>query len=140
MDSLSSTARLICSKQATFIHRLDSKCFQDGLQELSPQALAQRTVGNAIVAMHIRVCVEYPLRPLATGFIMFASPLQHQNLVSYKALLGLLCSDKFRYEIPLNMYCFCTECSYTMAYLLHAYLGRQSIARHNETTRLDKVG
>jgi len=31
VDTLSSTARLICSKQATFIHRLHSKCSKGDL-------------------------------------------------------------------------------------------------------------
>jgi hypothetical protein len=67
---------------------------------------------TAIVAMHIRVNVQHQLRPRHWLHYVRLSPLQTKNSqmeVLHESLLGLLCSDRFRYEIPLNVYCFCTN-------------------------------
>jgi hypothetical protein len=131
VDILSSTARLACSKQATSIHRLYSQCFQGDQLELSPQALAQRTVGNRNRghAQSGGCSASAQTSPLASIPYVRLSPLQTKNSqmeVFHGALLRLLCSDRFKYEIPLNMYCFCKHCLCVFVYQSHV---------HNETTR-----
>ena len=84
---------------------------------------------TAIVAMHNRVAVQHQLRPRHWLQYVRLSPLQTKNSqmeVFHGALLRLLCSDRFKYEIPLNMYCFCKHCLCVFVYQSHV---------HNETTK-----
>jgi hypothetical protein len=112
VDTLSSTARLISSKQATFSTALARSASRAIYNCCRHKHWYNARLETAIVAMHIRVNVQHQLRPRHWLHYVRLSPLQTKNSqmeVLHESLLGLLCSDRFRYEIPLNVYCFCTN-------------------------------